>query len=262
MPLARARESLARRLRKGLMSSGCSSFMRRILPLEAPVEIGELLARADVVPRAAEVLAADAPLVDEAIRPWKKLEPGPRRDAAKHVRMEDGDVAVGEARGSARDLALGKVHVAPGMPRRIVHEHEMRDAALAIARDRLDRAGERRVVEIRVDVGAHDDEGTAAEERQGSRDATGRLERWRLGRIANARPEGGAIAERRLDERAEVRMVHHEVAKAAAHEALDLPGDEGLPPGLEKRLWQLVGEGPQALTAPGGHQQRAAHQNV
>src|SRR5438105_8245559 len=143
MPLPSARESLARRLRKGLMSSGCSSFMRRILPLEATVEIGELLARADVRPRAAKMLAAYAPRVDETIGPRKKLEPAPGHDIAEHVGVEDRDVAVGEARGRARDRTLGEAHVAPGMPRRIVHEHEMRDAVGRVTRDRVDRAGKR-----------------------------------------------------------------------------------------------------------------------
>src|SRR5438105_14221543 len=115
MPLPSARESLARRLRKGLMSSGCSSFMRRILPLEATVEIGELLARADVCPGAAKMLAAHAPLVDETIGPRKKLEPRPGRDVAEHLRMEHGDVRVGEPRALARHPHCGKPHIARGV---------------------------------------------------------------------------------------------------------------------------------------------------
>src|SRR5579859_2662967 len=98
MPSPRSRARRERRLRNGLVSTGCSSFMGGILRLEASIEIGELLARADVVPLAAMVLAGDATLLDEAIRPRKEPEHGAGRDAGEKARMVDGDVGVVEER--------------------------------------------------------------------------------------------------------------------------------------------------------------------
>jgi hypothetical protein len=122
-------------------------------------------------------------------------------------------------------------HVARRVPGRVVDQHEVRDGGARVARDRRERRGERAVVEAGVDVAAHYREGLVAEQRQRLRDPAGGLQRGRLGRVADARAEPRAVAQRLFDHRAEMRVVHDDLGEAAAHQALQLPFDEGAPAG-------------------------------
>src|SRR6185437_4855733 len=118
--------------------------VRKTSSAEPPVERGELLRGSHVVPRARVALARHAALVDEAVHPGKELEARAVRNGAERLRMEDADVAIGEPGPVARDAPRREPHVAGGVPGRVLHEDEMRDAGAGGARDRLDAGRERR----------------------------------------------------------------------------------------------------------------------
>ena len=115
------------------------------------------------------------------------------------------------------------------------------------------------VVELRVDVPANDREWRASEERERLDDAARGLERRRFGRVADAHAEAPPVAERLLDEAAEVRVVDDELGEARRREPLDLPFDERAPADFEQRLGLRVRERPQALPTPGCEDHRVQH---
>jgi hypothetical protein len=77
--------------------------------------------------------------------------------------------------------------------------------------------------------------------------------------MTDGRAEARSVAERRLDLRAEMRMVHDDRGDAAGDEALDLPDEERLAAHGEQRLGHRVGQGAHALAAPGGEDKGSCH---
>ena len=79
--------------------------------------------------------------------------------------------------------------------------------------------------------------------------------------MVNAHAVTGAVAQRLLDHRAEMRVVDHDVAKPAAGEALELPFHQ--PPAAHREQWlrTAIGERAHPFAATGGEDHRV-HQNV
>ncbi len=119
-----------------------------------------------------------------------------------------------------------------------------------------------RVVEVGVDIAAHHHEGRIVHQRERLGDAAADLKRGRFRRIADARAEAGTVAQRALDHRAQVRVVHDEIGEAGAHELFHLPLDERPAARGHQRLGDAVRERAQALAPAGREDDRARHQDV
>ncbi len=228
------------------------------------IQRGQLFGRADVVPGAAEHLAAHPPGVRRAIKPRKQL-PGLRPGLLGEQRgMKHADIAVVEPRALAPDAALRvQRHVAVAVVFGVGGEHEMRRGVLRIGGDGVGRCVQARVVVGGVDVGADHEKGRGAEQGQGGGDAAaGLISLRRLGRVAQAHAQGAAVAQRSGNLRPQPAGVDDEVAPAARGQALDLPDDQRLAPHGQQGLGASVGEGPHALPASGGKNHGALGQTV
>ena len=171
--------------------------------------------------------------------------------------MEHGDVGVGERRAAAHDEPVIEPHVALRVPRRVVDEDEMRGMRRRVARDGLRHRNEARVVVGGVDVRAQREEGLRTQQVASPRDGAGGLERLGLARPEDVQAETRPAPHARLDPLAKMRDVDHHLADARRREALELANDEGLPPHFEECLGRALGQGPHALAAAGGEEDRA-----
>ena len=114
---------------------------------------------------------------------------------------------------------------------------------------------------IAVDVGIDEQERLVAEEVARIGDAPGGFERLRLLRPGDCQAPVRAVAQNLDDQATQMRHVDHDVPEASCGEVFKMPDDQRLSAHFDERLGQRVGDGPQALAAPGG-QDHYFHQNV
>jgi hypothetical protein len=127
--------------------------------------------------------------------------------------------------------------------RRIGHQDEMREALAER------HGGERREIDLAVDVGIDEQERRLAQQGECAGNAACRLERLRFVRIAERRAEASAVAQPLDDRLGEMRYVEHDLLEAGRDEALEMPDDERLAADFDERLRDAVGKRPQPLAA-------------
>jgi hypothetical protein len=127
------------------------------------------------------------------------------------------------------------------MIRGIGHHHHVQVRCAGRRFHRDDARPQRRVVEFGVDVRADDERDAFAQKRQCGRDAAGDFERLAFARVMQLRAEARAVAQGRLDLRAEMGDVDDDVGEACGDQALDLPDDQWLASSLEQRLGARIG---------------------
>jgi hypothetical protein len=145
------------------------------------------------------------------------------------------------------------------MVRRVGDQHQMRQQTSPGHGVRQRR--QPRVVEVAGNVGVDHRERFGAQQRQGVGDAAGGLQRLAFGRVTDGRAKALAVAQRRLDEMAEVGVIDDDVADPGPHQRLEMPGDQRLAPGHQQRLGRGIGQRPHAF-APSGGENHGAHQKV
>ncbi len=108
-------------------------------------------------------------------------------------------------------------------------------------------------IEVRaVDVARDGDERFLAQQRARGGDAASRLQRARFARVVQARAILAAVAQRLLDQVAQVGVVDDDLGDAGADQVEDVPDDQRPAAHFEQRLGAGVGQRAHTFAAPGG----------